>query len=312
MRVPDIASKVTGYRTGEALWEAINQRIRELVRADAQLAVANLQRQFVYDRFLARLFSVSGEDWVLKGGSALLIRVRSARHSQDLDLFRRTGTLESATAELAAAAAVDLADHFRFEVHLKEVRSERPGQPGTELALLHVDAYIGVKRVVQFSVDVVVGGIVTGPAERVVPDPVVVIAGLTNPAYLLYPMVDHIADKVCATFEVHPPDGRASSRDRDLVDLVVIARTQVVAAAELNTAVEAERLNRNLPQFSNYSTPPAWRMTYARLARNVAECRDHRTYDRAVELVQAFLDPVLQKSVTTGRWDPRVRAWSKE
>src|SRR3712207_8655168 len=50
----------------------------------------------------------------------------------------------------------DLADHFRFEVRLKEVRSERPGQPGCELALLHVDAYVGVKRIAQFTVDVVV------------------------------------------------------------------------------------------------------------------------------------------------------------
>jgi hypothetical protein len=304
------AGEVTGYRTGEALWEAVNQRIRRLVRINPQLTVGNLQRQFVYDRFLARVFTITGEDWVLKGGSALLVRVRSARHSQDLDLFRRSGTLGSAAGELEAAVLTDLADHFRFEVRLKEIRSERPGQPGTELALLHVDAYVGVKRVAQFTVDVVVGSIVTAEAERMVPTPVVDMAGLTSPGYLLYPMVDHIADKVCATFEVHPPDGRPSSRDRDLVDLVVIARTQVVHASELRTAVEAERLNRNLPEIAGYTTPPGWRTTYARLARDVAECRDHRSYDRAVRLVQTFLDPVLQETVTTGQWDPRVQAWS--
>jgi predicted nucleotidyltransferase component of viral defense system len=146
--MPETAFETTGYRTGEALWDAVSQRIRLLVRANPQLTTANLQRQFVYDRFLARVFSASGEDWVLKGGSALLVRVRSARHSQDLDLFRRRGTVESAAAELVKSAAVDLADHFRFEVRLKELRSERPGQPGTELALLYVDAYAGVKRVV--------------------------------------------------------------------------------------------------------------------------------------------------------------------
>ncbi|HEX8303423.1 MAG TPA: hypothetical protein VF612_00975 [Jatrophihabitans sp.] len=91
---------------------------------------------------------------------------------------------------------------------------------------------------------------------------------------------------------------------------MVIARTQVVQAPQLRTAIEAERLNRNLPEIAGYATPPGWRSTYGRLARDVAECRDHRTYDRAVGLVQAFLDPVLQAAVTTGRWDPRVQAWS--
>src|SRR4051812_38216976 len=182
--MPETAAEVTGYRTGEALWDAVNQRIRLLTRADPQLTTANLQRQFIYDRFLARVFSVSGEHWVLKGGNALLVRLRSARHSQDLDLFRHSGTIESAAAELIEAAAVDLTDHFRFEARLTEVRSERPGQPGTSLALLHVAAYVGVKQVAQFTVDVVVGSIVTSTAQRLVPVPVIEVAGLTSPAYL--------------------------------------------------------------------------------------------------------------------------------
>jgi hypothetical protein len=299
-----------GYRTGEALWEAVNQRIRQQARADGGLTVTNLQRQFVYDRFLARVFSGGTEDWVLKGGSALLARVRSARHSQDLDLFRRSGTIAAAAAELRSAASVDLADHFRFEVQLKELRSERPGQAGTELAVLHVDAYAGVKRVVEFTVDVVIGSIVTAMPERVVPDPVVEVTGLKSPGYLLYPMVDHIADKVCATVELHPPGSTPSSRVRDLVDLVVIARTQVVEASELKTAIEAERLHRGLPPIHGYGTPPGWRATYARLAGDVAECRQHRTYAQAVGLVQRFLNPVLQDAEPAGRWNPEVSAWA--
>jgi len=206
------------------------------------------------------------------------------------------------------AAAVDLADHFRFEVRLTELRSERPGQPGTSLALLHVTAFVGVKEVAQFTVDVVVGSIVTSAAQRVVPVPVVEVGGLTSPAYLLYPIADHVADKVCATFEPHL-GGKPSSRVRDLVDLVVIARTQSVLAAELRTAIEAERLNRGLPPIQAYATPAGWRTTYARLARQVAECSGHRTYEQAVALVRAFLDPVLQETVPTGRWDARSQAW---
>ncbi len=305
------AVEVTGYRTGEALWDAVSQRIRTLARSDPQLKTANLQRQFVYDRFLARVFSLGGEEWVLKGGNALLVRLRSARHSQDLDLFRYTGTVESAAAELIAAAAVDLADHFRFEVRVTGVRAERPGQPGTSLALLHVTAYVGVSPVAQFTVDVVIGSIVTSAAQRVVPVPVVEVAGLTSPAYLLYPIADHIADKVCATFEAHP-GGRPSSRVRDLVDLVIIARTQVIEASALRIAIEAERSNRNLPHITGYATPAGWRTTYRRLASTVTECSGYQTYEQAVALVRTFLDPVLGDTVRTGRWEPRSGAWLPE
>lgn len=304
------AHEITGYQTGEALWEAVSQHIRRRVRANPELTVANLQRQFVYDRFLARVFSTGTEEWVLKGGSALLARVRSARHSQDLDLFRRSGTINAVAAELQRAASVDLADHFRFEVELKEFRTERPGQTGTELAVLHVDAYAGVKLVVEFTVDVVIGGIVTATPDRISPHVVVEVSGLSSPGYLLYPIVDHIADKVCATFEMHPPGSTPSSRVRDLVDLVVIARTQAVEARALRTAIEAERAHRDLPPISGYVTPSGWQATYARLARDVVECRDHRTYDRALSLVQAFLDPVLQETVAMGWWDPHVQAWT--
>lgn len=173
-----------------------------------------------------------------------------------------------------------------------------------------MDAYAGVKRVGEFTVDVVIGSIVTTAPERVVPDAVVQVTGLTAPSYLLYLVVDHIADKLCATFEVHPPDGRPSSRVRDMVDLVVIARTQAVEAPALRTAIETERLHRGLPQIHGFVTPPGWQATYARLASGVAECRDHRTYDRAVGLVQSFLDPVLQDVEAAGRWDPDASGWT--
>ncbi len=47
--------------------------------------------------------------------------------------------------------------------------------------------------------------------------------------YRAYPVVDHIADKVCALLEVHQRYGDsaiASTRYRDLFDLVVSTRTR--------------------------------------------------------------------------------------
>lgn len=299
----------SGYQTPEALWRAVTDRIRQRVGEDPRLTTSNLQRQFVYDRFLARVFCTGGGGWVLKGGTALLTRVRSARHSRDLDLFRSEGTVDAAAAELREAAAIDLDDHFRFVAELNGIRDERPGRPGTRLAVLNVDAYAGIRRVSRFKVDVVIGSIITTDPEQRRPAPIVTIDGLITPDYLLYPMPDHVADKLCATVEEYGTEGIGSSRVRDLVDLVVIARTQAVDAAALRHAIDAERQHRNLPPITRYTTPPTWSKDYARRAHDVAQCQDHQTYKAALDLVARFLDPILDGRVQAATWRPNELRW---
>ncbi len=72
------------------------------------------------------------------------------------------------------------------------------------------------------------------------------IDGLPTADYRIYPAVDHLADKdklvaMTSTFA----SNRRSTRYRDLVDIVLIARTQTVDADALRTAVESERLHRS-------------------------------------------------------------------
>jgi hypothetical protein len=210
------AGHPSGYPTPDALWNAVNSRIRQAAKTNPTATVTNLQRQFVYDRFLARVFYAGDHNWVLKGGTALLARVRSARHSQDVDLFRQAGTIDAAVAELQHAAAVDLADHFRFVTGAVVTRPERPDQPGTQLATAKIDGYAGVRKVATFKVDLVIGSVITADPEPLRPDLTVSIDGLLTPDYLLYPLVDHIADKICATFELYGTAQMASSRVRDL------------------------------------------------------------------------------------------------
>lgn len=300
----------SGYQTPEALWTAVNDRIRRRVAADPLLTVGNLQRQFVYDRLLCRVFDGDDDHWVLKGGTALLARVRSARHSQDVDLLRQAGTVDAAVAELRQAVARDQKDHFRFVTRLDSVRQQRPGQPGTQVATVKVEGYAGVRQVATFSVDIVVGSVITAEPEPIRPVPVVSVAGLPSPDYRLYPLVDHIADKLCATFERFGAAQAPSSRVRDLVDLVVIARTQTVHAAALHQAIEAEQTHRRLPAFERFATPARWANTYPAQARNVALCEGYRTYPQAVELVGQFLDPVLSGVLSAGTWLPEQQRWA--
>lgn len=301
----------SGYATPEALWAAVTARSKAVAKAGGG-TVSNLLRQFVYDRFLARVFTHSPDgEWVLKGGTALLARVRSARHSLDVDLFRQAGSLEHAVGEISAAAVLDLDDHLRFVTGPVTRRSERPGQPGSELATIAVQTYAGVRAVQRFSVDVVTNSMITAAPEPHRPAPSISVPGLVTPPYLLYPVTDHIADKLCATAELHGPNQVSSSRHRDLVDLVVIARTQTVDADALRLAITTEVNHRRLHPITHWAAPPGWAdaRAYPRAARDVDECRDHRDFATATALVSDFLDPVLGYGLTGATWHPDRLNW---
>lgn len=295
------------YATPTALWAAVRARA-ETAAKNTGLLLQNVLRQFVYDRFLARVFQAPGSGWVLKGGAALLSRVRSARHSQDIDLVLVEGTLDMAIGELRVAAGRDLRDHLTFEVvGTPKRRTERPHQPGTELAIVTIHCFTGTKMVQQFTVDLVVGSLITQDIELLDPAPLIAVTGIPSPPYQVYPVVDHVADKVCATFEQHA--GHPSGRIRDLVDLVVIARTQRLDAEALRYAIRSEEHLRGLNSITHWSCPATWATQYAQEARGVAECADYGFTD-ASALVSKFLDPVLGGDVGEGyEWYPTELAW---
>lgn len=123
-------------------------------------------------------------------------------------------------------------------------------------------------------------------------------------------MVDHIADKVCATQASYGTHGdRASSRVRDLVDLVVFARSQDVDGSALITAVRGEWVHRGLPREPVFAPPLAWERLYPPLARKVPAVAGVRSFADAVALVGAFLAPVLDGQAAEQRWVARELTW---
>jgi hypothetical protein len=102
---------------------------------------------------------------------------------------------------------------------------------------------------------------------------------------------------------------RASTRARDLVDLVIFACTQTVDAMALRNAIEVERLHRGLDPITAWTCPRGWAAQYATAARSVAHCAAHRTYAAGTALVARFLDPVLSGELAAGTWSPKSRQW---
>jgi hypothetical protein len=293
------------YRDAADLWRAIASQAKTAAKADPALTSKGLIEEFLYGRLLARVFSGNDQSWVLKGGTAILARVRTARHSQDIDLFHRLGNLDAAIASLRELAAIDLGDRFRFVVPDGRARDTTQTQPGVAGARIKVTAYCGTKQAGVIPIDLVVGAVITEEPEDLEPQSRLDIPGFDAPRYRVYPVADHIADKLCATVERHGREQRESSRHRDMVDLVIIARTQTVYAAALWNAIEAERQHRGLDAITAYAAPESWRALYPGEARTSAECAEYPTFEAAHALISQFLDPVLDGRIRDQVWDPQ-------
>lgn len=300
---------MTGYRDGIAMWRAIGDRARAVSKATGR-PTNELVRRFVYDRFLARVFADPSAPWVLKGGTAVLARVNDARHSKDVDLLRRIGNIDDALEALRAAVAVDLADHFRFVVGAVRPVGGAGQQPDVAGYRVQIDAYCGTRRCEAFGVDLITGSMMTTEPELVRSSLPLEVPGLPATTVRAYPVVDHVADKLAATEAVYA-DGARSSRPRDLVDLIVLARTQPVDGEALHTAIVAERLHRRLPATETFIVPPAWASTYPPLAAKVPHCSGLHDLAAAVGLVAAFLEPAMTGAAIGHRWTPDARQWSR-
>jgi hypothetical protein len=277
-----------------------------------------LQRQFAYDRLLARAFSGPDADrWVLKGAGALLARLPDARHSRDIDLAygiadgRRVDTdtrvaVEPGEADeaLRSAADRDLGDFFRFEI-----AKSSPLQEAAKGRRLHVVAYLGA-RYAAFPVDVVVGTAMTAVPEMARPLTPVQIDGLIRPDYRLFPLVDHIPDKLSAIVEKHDRGGvaRPSTRIKDLVDLALIAGSQRVDGAALALAIRIGFAHRAMRPPARFEVPDvqAWQLGYPAKATEAPGALPG--FQDAVSLVVAFLDPVLN-GMAVADWNPATRSW---
>ena len=125
-----------------------------------------------------------------------------------------------------------------------------------------LDVRCGAAAFAKFHVDVVVEDTTTGTVEQIPTAALVTMPGIARPTVRLYPITDHVADKVLATVSTYGPRLLPSSRVRDLVDLAILARTTTPLATELAAAITAKRLTRQVAAFTEFTTPPTWASTY--------------------------------------------------
>ena len=289
------------YKSPKAFRAALTRRLRTEAQT-SHWSLPELQRQFAYDRLLERLYKVD-EGWVIKGAAALLARRLSLRATIDVDVYRQT-TTDTSEADFRIAASVDLRDWFRFEVG----RSLPLTGGGVALPVV---AYVGLTEWERFKVDLVGSDFrMTGEPEPVRPLADIHIADIEQHGYRAYPLVDHVADKIAATFERYGPTESPSSRYKDLIDLVAIVKGGTLPATAQRVALELEARRRRITLPARFSVPDEdlWEKGYKAAAKK-ALLTEAQTLAEALAIVRPFTDPLLDGTADR-TWDPAGREWA--
>lgn len=296
------------YSTARGVESAIKEAATKAAQADPSLDVNKRIRLEYFNRFLSRIFSEGdGSEWVLKGGTGMLARIPSTRSTLDIDLYRRGFTLDQALDDLRRLASIDLGDHFRFEYAGHESSIEAESQPYTHGYRVVFTVFVGVNKKEPVKIDLAVGAGITDVVQTSLPVTALALPRLVCNRYRLYPVVDQIADKVCATMADY--DGRPSSREKDLVDIVVFAVTQDIDGAALNLAIDAERKRRSLDPIVQFTVPSSWGKGYAKLAQPIPHCSEYRTVELAAALASRLIDPALSGDSRGKTWSPTQLTW---
>ena len=286
------------YKTAEALEMAITAAARAS-NMDTGRAVTG----FYFHRLLCRVFSTPDSLFLLKGGQSILARTINARATRDIDLLAKGVSLEQALAELREFAAVDLDDFITFEyVGAEPIKAEDEYRTGLNVSFIPM---LGGKRRQTISVDLVVDKIPCESDELLTPADRIEVEGVKVFDYRMYPVVNSIADKLCALYEFH--NGHVSSRVKDLVDLLLYADTISVDGSELIQRVQLESRARRLELPQKFTVPSDWYEYYTdayrkmilqtKLPSGLADLV------KGEEEVAKFLDPVLDGSARNKRWE---------
>ncbi len=295
---------VRSYASPEAFKQALEQRLRATSQSGA--AFGRRRQVLVFERFLARVVAVLGDNATLKGGLVLELRIARARTTKDVDL-RLMGSSDNVLDRLKEAANRDLGDFMTFQVGPDKDHPEiqNAGMPYDGLRFRAECRLAGKVYGQPFGVDVAFGDPIFGEPERIVGSDVLAFAGIEPPTLRVYPIETHIAEKLHA---YTMPRQRPNSRVKDLPDLALLATAQPIDANRLRDALEQTFAFRNthlLPE-TVPSPLPAWTTPYAVMARD--DQLPWSTLNEVTRVVRAFLEPVLRQKLDA-TWEPSTWSW---
>lgn len=301
------------YPSVQSFRAGVGDQLKNVARKSGR-PLGEVRREFLFDRFLYRLFAEPGRPWLVKGGTNLLIRLPAARFSKDIDLMYRGETSEDVHGVVDELRRLvtngEDGDHIRFEIgDPKPIAGQTEQQPG---ATIKVDGFVGSRLFGTFPIDLSMGLRPIARPDLVQLDPIINLPGDPEPPQVsLYPLPDQVADKVCAMYGTYRTTNEVSSRYHDLVDLVLIITTTALDGAQTMHALHAEAARRTgLKLPDRMASPgPTWDAGYRQAARqSPLDPRMHHLKE-ALAVVGCCLDPLLAHQ-PVGIWDPVSAEWA--
>lgn len=258
------------YATPAALRRALEDRLMALVRKEGG-DIQRFRRQAAFDRLLCRFFQNEASPWLLKGGYAMELRIRTARTTRDIDLALRQSSslpsewnIEVVTALLRRTAEVHFDDGFEFGIGDPTLDLDAAPYGGSRFP---VEALMAGRRFAQFHLDVSSGDVLREPYEILEGRDWFGFAGLLRARVPAVSREEQFAEKLHAY--TLPRAGRPNSRVKDLVDLALLVESGTLDRSRLRSSiVDTFRRRATHPVPSAFPPPPAaWQSTFVELAQ---------------------------------------------
>jgi hypothetical protein len=272
------------YATAAAFRIALEARLKSLAQAEG-VDLQRLRRQVSFDRLLARLFSEPNVPWLLKGGYAMELRLRSARTTKDIDLSLpgEVGRKGDVLERLQDSATTDLGDYFTFAVGLPQMDLEGAPEGGSRYPVI---ASLAGRVFTKFHLDVGIGDAIVRPTEIIRGRDWLEFAGIPLVPCIAISREQQFAEKLHAYTR---PRERPNSRVKDLVDMALLVKMGLLGSAKLKEAIRAtfdQRGSHAVPTV--FPDPPeSWRQPYAQLA---GECGLEWTIEESVQTIASRMD----------------------
>lgn len=274
------------YETPAAFRAALEDRLKQ--RAPDHSTLDRFRRQVVFDRMLARLESETPGQWVVKGGTAMEIRLPGrARRTKDLDMATRQDTTDGLElhADLVRALEPDpFEDWFEFRVaDPQQIADDEAGRPGWRFP---VESRLAGRTFAKVRMDIVARMDEISATERATLPSLLQFAGLSPVEVEIVDQKQHFAEKLHAYSKDY--GDRPNTRVRDIVDMVLLIEDGLQPDADLYASVDHVfdvRDTHQVPvEFPD--PPPAWDERYEELAQDLDI--SPKTLDVAVPTVRSF------------------------
>ena len=290
------------YTSGRAFRQVLGDRLKDIYHTE-NIPLVRLRKQVAFERFITRLLTIQPDNWILKGGLAMQLRLGiQSRTTKDIDLLYKELTA-SIYDSLVEAASLDIGDWFTFEVR----QTEEAPQDLFSGHRYHVNCLLDGRVFEAFHVDVGVGDLLVEDYDCLNFDPILDFAGVAATEVPCYPITQQIAEKLHALTRKYASGG--SSRAKDFVDILLLAGLSNIKGVTLSKAIQSTFEIRNthpLPR-EMLELSKTLRREYSHLAGELD--LEYNDFHDAENALANFINPVLVNN-DLGMWDAENWIWA--